>query len=69
MEIKTLEFSQLFLLIQLILYYLVCIDLNSHLRDAVLMTSLHDVMSTRVDNSGLPKLQTVVRGTTAYTDP
>ena len=33
-----------------------CIDLDSHLGDAVLMTSLHDVMSTRVDNSGLPEV-------------
>ena len=55
MEIKTLEtpinspkysYGQIF--------YIFCMDLHSHVRDAVLMTSLHDVMSTRVNNSDLP---------------
>ena len=52
MEIKTLQ-TPLFLCTQQI-YRLACIDLQSHLRDAGIMTSLHDVMLTIVDNSDLP---------------
>ena len=48
-----LKLPQVFLWTQQI-YCLVCTDLYSHLRDVALMTSLHDVMSTRVDNSDLP---------------
>ena len=32
-----------------------CTISYSHLGDSVLITSLHDVMSTRVDNSSLPE--------------
>ena len=51
---KPLKLPQVFLWFQQ-LYYFLCIDLHNPLGDAVLMTSLHDVMSTRVDNSGLPE--------------
>ena len=57
MEIKTLEspppkLPQVFLWTEQ-MYYCLFIDLNRHLGDAILMTSLADVMSTRVDSGRL----------------